>query len=147
MTAGQPDVEAMNLATVAANDRVLGREVLLKDCDELGFVFFINYVSRKGQELARNPFATFIFYWHILNRQVRIEGRVESLDTESANYFQTRSRESQIGAWASSQSTELADGEILELQVAELTRHFEHEPVRCPPFWGGYLLRPDYFGF
>ena len=148
MTAGQPDVEAMNLATVAANSRVSGRVVLLKDCDELGFVFFTNYESRKGQELADNPFAALTFYWHVLNRQVRIEGRVEKVSTEeSTKYFQTRPRESQIGAWASPQSRELEGSDILEQQVAELTRHFEHEPMRCPPFWGGYLLRPDYFEF
>lgn len=148
LTAEQPDAEAMTLATAANDGRVSGRIVLLKGCDVRGFVFFTNYESRKGQELAEHPFASLTFYWHTLNRQVRIEGKVEQVSrVESENYYQTRPRGSQIGAWASPQSRELESREALELRVAEFTQQFETEPIKCPPFWGGYLLRPDHVEF
>lgn len=148
LTAEQPDVEAMTLATAANDGRVSGRIVLLKGCDARGFVFFTNYESRKGQELAQQPFASLTFYWHTLNRQVRIEGKVEQVARlESENYFQTRPRGSQIGAWASPQSRELENRASLEQRVAEFTERFETAPMQCPPFWGGYLLRPDYLEF
>ena len=147
LAAEQPDAEAMTLST-AAHGRVAGRIVLLKGCDERGFVFFTNYDSRKGQELAAHPQAALTFYWHTLNRQVRIEGQIEKVPAgESASYFQTRPRGSQIGAWASPQSRELVSREVLEQRVAELTQQFETEPLVCPPFWGGYLLRPDHVEF
>jgi len=148
LAAEQPDVEAMTLATLTQAQRVTARIVLLKACDERGFVFFTNYQSNKGQELGQHPFAALTFYWHTLNRQVRIEGIVERVDaTESAAYFQTRPRGSQIGAWASPQSQELASREILEAKVTELTQQYGSEPIPCPPFWGGYLLRPDRIEF
>ncbi len=148
LTAEQPDAEAFTLATAASDGRVSGRIVLLKGCDARGFVFFTNYESRKGQELANHPFASLTFYWHTLNRQVRIEGKVEKISrAESEAYYQTRPRGSQIGAWASPQSRELDSRVMLEQRVAEFTARFETEPIQCPLFWGGYLLRPDHLEF
>lgn len=143
LTAEQPDAEAMTLSTATPAGRVSARIVLLKGCDERGFVFFTNYESRKGKELADNPYAALTFYWHTLNRQVCIAGKIEKVArAESENYYQTRPRGSQIGAWASPQSQEIASREVLEQRVAELTARFETEPIQCPPFWGGYVLRP-----
>jgi pyridoxamine 5'-phosphate oxidase len=148
LAAEQPDVEAMTLSTLTSDQRVSARIVLLKACDARGFVFFTNYESHKGQELAQHPFAALTFYWHTLNRQVRIAGPVERVSAaESAAYFQTRPRGSQIGAWASPQSRELVSREVLEARVVELTQQYGTEPIPCPPFWGGYLLRPDSIEF
>src|SRR6185436_2960621 len=110
LAAEQPDAEAMTLSTATPSGRVSARIVLLKGCDERGFVFFTNYESRKGKELAYNPYAALTFYWHTLNRQVRIEGKVEKVSPEESEYYhQTRPRGSQIGAWASPQSQEIAN--------------------------------------
>jgi pyridoxamine 5'-phosphate oxidase len=148
LVAEQPDAEAMTLSTATPAGRVSGRIVLLKDCDARGFVFFTNYESRKGPELANNPYAALTFYWHTLNRQVRIEGKVEKVSAEeSERYYQTRPNGSQIGAWASPQSQVIASREVLEERVAEVTARFAAEPIQCPPFWGGYLLRPDSIEF
>lgn len=148
LAAEQPDVEAMTLSTATPEGRVSARIVLLKGCDGRGFVFFTNYESRKGKELADNSQAALTFYWHTLNRQVCIAGRVEKVAREeSESYYQTRPRGSQIGAWASPQSQEILSREILEQRVAELTARFETEPIQCPPFWGGYVLRPDCIEF
>ena len=148
LAAEQPDVEAMTLSTATPEGRVSARIVLLKGCDERGFVFFTNYESRKGRQLTNNPQAALTFYWHTLNRQVCIAGRVEKVGrAESESYYQTRPRGSQIGAWASPQSQEIAGREVLEQRVAELAARFETEPIQCPPFWGGYLLRPDSIEF
>jgi pyridoxamine 5'-phosphate oxidase len=148
LAAEQPDAEAMTLSTATPSGRVSARIVLLKGCDERGFVFFTNYESRKGKELAYNPYAALTFYWHTLNRQVRIEGKVEKVSPEeSEGYHQTRPRGSQIGAWASPQSQEIASREVLEQRVAEIVVRFATEPIQCPPFWGGYLLRADSIEF
>jgi pyridoxamine 5'-phosphate oxidase len=148
LAAEQPDAEAMTLSTATPGGRVSARIVLLKGCDERGFVFFTNYESRKGKELADNAYAALTFYWHTLNRQVRIEGKVEKVSPEeSEHYHQTRPRGSQIGAWASPQSQEIANREVLEQRVAEIVVRFAAEPIQCPPFWGGYLLRPDSIEF
>lgn len=146
--AAQPDAEALTLSTATPGGRVSARIVLLKGCDERGFVFFTNYESRKGLELANNPYAALTFYWHTLNRQARIEGKVEKVSPEeSERYYQTRPRGSQLGAWASPQSQEIVSREVLEQRVAEVAARFETEPIQCPPFWGGYLLRPDSIEF
>lgn len=149
LAAEQPDVEAMTLSTAAASGgRVSARIVLLKGLDPRGFVFFTNYESRKGQELFANPFAALTFYWHTLNRQVRIEGQVEKVSAEeSASYFQTRPRGSQLGAWASPQSQVLPQRTELEDQVAAVAARYGDAVIPCPPFWGGYVLRPDYLEF
>jgi pyridoxamine 5'-phosphate oxidase len=148
LAAAQPDAEAMTLSTATPGGRVAARIVLLRGCDERGFVFFTNYESRKGKDLSNNPYAALTFYWHTLNRQVCIAGKVEKVTREeSENYYQTRPRGSQIGAWASPQSQELASREVLEQRVAELAARFATGPIECPPFWGGYLLRPDSIEF
>ena len=148
LVAQQPDPEAMTLATVAADGRVSARIVLLKGCDARGFVFFTNYESRKGRELRARAQAALTFYWHTLNRQVRIEGRVERVQPEeSERYFQTRPLGSRIGAWASPQSQTIASRDLLEARVTEMTARFAEAPLPCPPFWGGFLLRPDVVEF
>ena len=148
LAAQQPDPEAMTLSTVAADGRVAARIVLLKACDARGFVFFTNSESRKGRELTAHPQAALTFYWHTLNRQVRIEGRVERVQPEeSERYFQARPVGSRIGAWASPQSQRIENRAFLETRVAELTARFATEPLHCPPFWGGFLLRPDVVEF
>jgi pyridoxamine 5'-phosphate oxidase len=140
--AEQPDVEAMTLSTIA-NGRLSGRIVLLKGFDARGFVFFTNYESRKSRELEAHPQAALTFYWHTLNRQIRIEGTVEKASRlESEEYFRTRPRGSQIGAWASPQSDEIASREVLEQRVADIETRFGDGEIPCPPFWGGWRLQP-----
>jgi pyridoxamine 5'-phosphate oxidase len=141
--AGMPQADAMTLATVAADGRPSARIVLLKGVDERGFQFFTNYESRKGGELAADPRAALAFVWIPMFRQIRVNGDVERLDAaESDAYFATRPRGSQIGAWASQQSRELADRAQLEARVAELEHRWDGEEVPRPPHWGGYLLKP-----
>jgi pyridoxamine 5'-phosphate oxidase len=144
----QADPEAMTLSTVAADGRVSARIVLLKGCDPRGFVFYTNYESRKGRELAAQPMAALTFYWPALNRQVRVEGHVEQVTREETeSYFATRPLGSRIGAWSSPQSQVLESRAWLESRVTEMTERFGQEAVPCPPFWGGYLLRPDVVEF
>ena len=144
----QPDPEAMTLSTVAADGRVSARIVLLKGCDTRGFVFFTNYESRKGRELLAHPPAALTFYWHTLNRQVRVEGRVEKVSAEeSEQYFQSRSLGSRIGAWASPQSQPIESRAWLDARATAASERFAQEPLACPPFWGGFLLRPDHVEF
>ncbi len=138
-----PDPNAMNLATVTADGRPAARTVLLKGFDERGLVFFTNYESRKSKELTRTPWAALTFYWAELNRQVRIEGSVEKISVrESEEYFQTRPRGSQIGAWASPQSEEVASRAELDRRVQEVEQRFHNQPIPCPPFWGGFRVKP-----
>ena len=142
--AAQPDAEAMTLSTATPDGRVSARVVLLKGCDERGFVFFTNYKSRKSLEMMSNPRVALTFYWHTLHRQVRIEGVVEKIThEESEEYFRTRPRGSQIGAWASPQSEEIAGREELERSVDEAEARFKDKPISCPPFWGGFRVRPE----
>ena len=135
----------MTLATVASNLRPSTRVVLIKGYDERGIVWYTNYDSRKGQELAGNPFAALQFHWVELERVVRIEGRVEKVsDAESDTYFHSRPLDSRIGAWASPQSRPLGDPRS---ELDELTEHAEKrfegvEEITRPPHWGGYLIRP-----
>lgn len=143
-----PDVNAMTLATADASGMPAARIVLLKSFDERGFVFFTNYNSRKGRDLAGNPRGALCFYWHALERQVRIDGTVEKVErVESEQYFQTRPIGSQIGAWVSQQSEVLASREELDRRAAELTAKFAGAPVPTPAFWGGYRVRPIRFEF
>jgi pyridoxamine 5'-phosphate oxidase len=142
-----PEPTAMHLSTVAANGRPAGRIVLLKGMEPGGFVFFTNYDSRKGRELAANPVAALTFLWKELERQVRIEGRVEKVpEADSDAYFATRPLGSRIGAWASPQSEAIESRAWLEQRWAELTAQHGEEPPR-PPHWGGYRLVPDYLEF
>jgi pyridoxamine 5'-phosphate oxidase len=140
--------ESMSLATATADGRPSNRLVLLKGHDDRGFVFFTNYGSRKGAELASNPRAALACHWPILQRQVRIEGTVSKIsEEESAAYFRTRPRGSRVGAWASHQSAVLASREELMAKVREIERRFEGRDVPLPPFWGGYRLRPERIEF
>ena len=140
--------ESMALATTTPEGRPSARMVLLKGIAPDGLRFFTNYGSRKAGELDDNPHAALCFHWSVLERQVRVEGRVERLSPEeSAAYFATRDRGSRIGAWASAQSRPIAGRAALEAQVAETESRFEGKDVPLPDFWGGYLLVPDRFEF
>lgn len=137
------DADAMVLATVDPDGRPSARYVLLKGFDARGFVFFTNIESRKGRALAGRPDAALCFYWAPLERQVRIEGRAELVsDAEADAYFETRPRESQIGAWASAQSEPLDSPALLEQRAAEVRARFAGRPVPRPPFWSGYRVVP-----
>jgi len=139
----QPLPEAVALATASRAGRPSVRMVLMKGCDAHGFVFYTNYRSRKGQDLARNARASLLFYWRELERQVRIDGRVAKIPPrESDAYFVTRPRGSQLAAWASPQSGRLAGRAALERRVEAFARRFP-EAVTRPPHWGGYRLVPD----
>jgi pyridoxamine 5'-phosphate oxidase len=141
---GVPMPEAMTLATADGEGRPSARIVLLHGIDARGFVFHTNYGSRKGRDLAVNPRAALVLYWQPLGRQIRIEGTVERVgEEESAQYFRTRPRGGQLGAWASRQSEELASREVLEHRVSGLEKEYEGREVPLPPFWGGYRLAPD----
>ncbi|MDH5316480.1 MAG: pyridoxamine 5'-phosphate oxidase [Gemmatimonadota bacterium] len=140
--------ESMTLATATPDGRPSARLVLLKGVSEGGFVFFTNYGSRKSQELAANPFAALVFHWAVLQRQVRVEGRVERVgEEESAAYFATRPRGSQVGAWASRQSQPIRQRSDLEAQVEAIRKRFGTGAVPLPPFWGGYRLVPERIEF
>lgn len=140
---------AMTLATVGANGRPSARIVLLKGFDERGFVFFTNYESRKGNEMAQYPNAALLFCWLELERQIRIEGKIEKISREDSEaYFVSRPKGSQIGAWVSPQSQVISDRSVLEKKQADLEEEYKDAPVLpLPPNWGGYVLRPDYFEF
>jgi pyridoxamine 5'-phosphate oxidase len=139
-----PSVNAMTLATVDERGRPAARVVLLKEVDDRGFVFFGNYDSRKGRDLAAHPFAALVLFWEPLHRQVRIEGEVEKIAAaDSDAYFASRPRGSQIGAIASPQSRPIASRTALEALVADAERALgAGEPLR-PPHWGGYRVVPD----
>jgi pyridoxamine 5'-phosphate oxidase len=135
--------EAMTVATATPDGAPSARMMLLKGADERGFVFFTNYESRKGAELAVNPRVALVFHWAILQRQVRVEGSVARLTAdESDAYFQSRPRGSRIGAWASRQSAPLTARTELEGRVREHERRFATGNVPLPPFWGGFRLTP-----
>lgn len=142
-----PEPNTMTLATVNAEGRPSARIVLIKGVDERGFVFFTNYESRKGREIAHNPHAALLFYWIELERQVRIEGRIEKTSAaESDSYFASRPVGSRIGAWASEQSTVIADREVLEARERDFAARYGENPPR-PPHWGGYRLVPEAIEF
>ncbi len=137
---------AMTLSTVQ-NEKPKSRIVLLKDVDERGFSFFTNYTSAKSQEIVENKNASLLFFWKEIERQIRIEGVLEKVSAKASDeYFKTRPRESQIGAWASPQSSPVTRAELIE-RVEEFTKKFEAQEVPRPDFWGGYRLIPTYFEF
>ena len=141
---------ALTLSTVSATGQPSARVVLLKGLPEdNGFLFYTNYESRKGQELAAQPLAAISFFWPGLERQVRVEGRVEKApEALSTEYFQSRPRSSQLGAWASPQSQVIESREELEAREAELAQQFgDQDPLPRPPHWGGYILRPQRIEF
>lgn len=135
--------ESMAVATATPDGRPSVRMMLLKGVEEEAFLFYTNYGSRKAAELDENPRAALVFHWDVLERQVRVEGSVERLPKEtSVAYFRTRSRGSQIGAWASRQSEALGSREALERRFRRCAEEFRGEEVPLPDFWGGYRLRP-----
>lgn len=144
LAAGLPEPNAMHLSTVSADGRPDGRIVLLKDVSGGGFVFYTNYESRKGHDLSKRPFAALTFFYAELERQIRVEGRVEKVSPEESDaYFNSRPRGSQIGAWVSQQSTVIAGRDVLEARQRELEAQFADQPVPRPPHWGGFRVVPD----
>jgi len=147
LNAGVPDANAMTLATVGSDLRPSTRIVLIKGYDAQGIVFFTNYGSRKGQELAGNPYAALQFHWTPLERVVRIEGLVQKVSAEESDaYYASRPLDSRIGAWASPQSQPIASRDVLAQNVAHYSAQFPSAPPR-PPHWGGYRLVPDRWEF
>ncbi len=148
-TAGTIEPNAMALATTTKEGRPSIRMVLLKGFSETqGFVFYTNYQSRKGQELLANPRAALLFWWPLLERQVRVEGVVALASAEISDaYFRNRPAESRLGAAASPQSQVVASREALEAQYAKLQQEFPYGNISRPEHWGGYLVKPDYFEF
>ncbi len=142
------EVNAMTLATSNITGKPDARIVLLKGYDANGFVFFTNYQSRKAQELAANPFATLVFFWKELERQVRIEGTVEKIAAaDSDAYFNSRPVGSRIGAWASPQSTVISDRTLLEENVKQLEVKYADGNIPRPEHWGGYVVKPTQVEF
>lgn len=147
MKAGLPEPNAMTVSTVGDNGRPSSRVVLIKGFDHRGIVWYTNYNSRKGRELAANPFAALQFHWVELERVVRIEGKVEKVSEEESDaYFESRPLTHRIGAWASNQSEAIPDRGVIVARAAEYGLKFGLKPPR-PPHWGGYRLVPDYWEF
>ena len=139
--AGEPLAEAMALATSTRRGRPSVRMVLHRGSPRAGFVFYTNYNSRKAADLVENPHAAAVFHWPRLQRQVRIEGRVEKLSrAESERYFQTRPRESRISAWASPQSARVSGRSFLIDEYEKVAARFGDKKIPCPPFWGGFRI-------
>jgi len=139
---------AFTLATSTNEGKPSARQLLLKDFDEGGFVFYTNSESKKGNDLAANPFAALCFWWDKLERQVRIEGKVEIVSQDEADeYFSSRPIGSQIGAWASNQSSVIPNREVLDTRVEDFERKFEGGAVPRPQYWNGYRLVPDAIEF
>jgi pyridoxamine 5'-phosphate oxidase len=142
------EVNAMALATATPDGRPSVRIVLLRGIDDRGFTFFTNYESRKARELESNPFASMVCFWHELERQVRIEGRVERVSAEdSDSYFHGRPAGSRLGAWASPQSQVISGRDELEAQFRDLEKRYPDGSIPRPPNWGGYRLLPDAIEF
>ncbi len=140
--------DAMTLATATKDGRPSARVVLLKQFDDDGFVFYTNYNSNKARELEENPRAALVMYWTVLDRQVRVEGTVERVPaSQSDEYFQSRPRESQLGALASPQSEVIANRKLLEQRFADYERLYRNRHVERPAHWGGYILKPERIEF
>jgi len=142
------DANAMTVATASKDGAPAARMILLKGVDERGFVFYTNLDSRKGDEIAANPRLALCFYWKSMQRQVRVEGRAEPVSAAEADaYFATRPRESQIAAWASEQSRDLASRAALEERFQAMAKRFGDAPVPRPPRWSGYRVLPERIEF
>ncbi|MDX1669892.1 MAG: pyridoxamine 5'-phosphate oxidase [Limnobacter sp.] len=142
-----PEPNAMSLATIGLDGRPASRIVLIKAFDDEGVTFYTNYKSRKGREIEKNPYASILFHWTELERQVRIEGKIKKVsEQQSDEYFHSRPVKSRLGAWASPQSETLPNREALEALFEDAQREQGDAPPR-PPHWGGYKLVPDYFEF
>jgi pyridoxamine 5'-phosphate oxidase len=143
-----PEVNAMALATATPDGRPSVRMLLLRGVDERGFTFFTNYDSRKARELEDNPYAAMVFFWHDLERQVRVDGRVERVAAEESDrYFQSRPPGSCLGAYVSPQSAVIPGREVLETRFRELESQYAEGPIPRPANWGGYRLIPDSIEF
>jgi pyridoxamine 5'-phosphate oxidase len=148
IAAEHPEPTAMMLATASPEGEPAARVVLLKGLGAGGLVFFTNYESDKGRQLADNPRASAVFFWVLLERQARVSGTVSRVAREETEaYFRSRPRESQLGTWASAQSSVLEGREALETRLAEVRARFGDGEVTCPPMWGGYRLVPDRLEF
>ncbi|WP_422925576.1 pyridoxamine 5'-phosphate oxidase [Singulisphaera sp. PoT] len=148
VAASVAEVNAMTLATSTPEGRPSARIVLFKDVSEKGVTFHTSYDSRKGRELASNPYAALVVFWPALERQIRVEGRVERITAEESDaYFKTRPLGSQLGAWASHQSEVIADRKTLEAQLEEIRAKFADREIPRPPNWGGFRLIPDAYEF
>lgn len=144
---GQSAANAMSVSTVDKESRPSSRIVYLKELTDEGFVFFTNYNSQKGENIAHNPYACALFFWDALERQVRIEGKTIKVDAQVSDaYFASRPRASQLGAWASHQSEILESRSELEARITTLNQHFP-EAVPRPPYWGGYVIIPEKIEF
>ena len=142
------DSNAMALATADARGRPSSRMVLLKGHGPDGFIFFTNFEGRKARDLLENPHAALLFHWKSLRRQIRIEGQVDAVDDATADaYFATRSRDSQLGAWASDQSRPLPDRQVFMDRLEEVSARFEGGAVPRPPHWSGFRVTPDRIEF
>ncbi len=142
------DSNAMTIATADANGQPAARMVLLKGYDRDGFIFYTNQESRKATDIAANPKAAILFHWKSLRRQIRIEGNLSTVSDEIADtYFATRSRDSQLGAWASDQSRPLDSRATFEARYEEMKARFDGQDVTRPPHWSGYRLVPKRFEF
>ena len=145
---GVTEPNAMTLATATTEGKPSARVVLLKEVNSEGFVFFTNYLSRKGRELLENPHAALVFDWHEMERQVRIEGRVEKLTAkESDDYFISRPENAKIGAWTSPQSKIVKNRSELDKLRKETEQRFAHKEIHRPDHWGGFLIRPTVIEF
>ena len=143
-----PFPEAMTLSTVSADWKPSARVVLLRGYDEKGFIFYTNYSSRKGREISQNKNASLNFFWRELNRQVRIEGELEKVPVElSDKYFSGRPRGSQIGAWASDQSSVIESRDFLVMKEKKFKNEFKEKDIPRPSHWGGYRLKPQKIEF
>jgi len=143
-----PEPNAFVLSTVNQNGQPSARVVLLKDATEHGFTFYTNYTSRKGLEIETHPLGCITFFWHELERQIRIEGKLERVgEQESDNYFALRPKGSQIGAWASPQSERITSRKELEIREEKFIAEFGDGVISRPAHWGGYELIPNYFEF
>ena len=143
-----PERNAMTLATATHDGRPSARVVLLKGYSDAGFVFFTNYLSRKGKEIGKNPMGALTFFWPSLERQIRIEGVLEKVSKEESDkYFHSRPKNSQVGAVASPQSQEIPDRAFIEKKWEEPTAAYDGKEVPKPSFWGGYLLKPRLIEF
>jgi len=143
-----PEPTAMVLSTIDTEGNPDSRVVLLKEINEKGLVFFTNYNSKKGQQIAINQNVSVVIHWPENERQIRIKGKAEKISTkESESYFKSRPIESQLGAWASPQSNIIENRQILDNNYAHYQQLFESQEIIKPPHWGGFIIRPEYFEF
>ncbi len=143
-----PEVQAMNLSTVSQTGKPSSRIVYLREFENNHYSFYTNYNSKKALELEKNPYASLTFFWPELERQIRIEGRVEKVSpAQSDAYYNARPYDSKVGAWASDQSHELFSRGELEVKIEEIKKLYGPETIKRPDFWGGYFLKADYYEF